>query len=91
MSSIKFKIFYAANAIGRKIGSTYTKSVKPLIEQFARRFGYNLNEEAFEKFFKSALPGAITGKGLDKLFKGFLMWLRSRDPVSSNRYESVCN
>ena len=57
-----------------------------MIEQLVRRFGGDLNEEAIEKFFKGALPGAITGKGLDKLFKAFLMWLRSQDPVSSHTY-----
>ena len=57
-----------------------------MIEQLVRRFGGDLNEEAIEKFFKAALPGAITGKGLDKLFKAFLMWLRSQDPVSSHTY-----
>ena len=76
------------SAIGKKIGSTYTKSVKPVIEQLVRRYGGDLHvsEEALEKFFKVALPGAITGKGLDKLFKAFLMWLRSQDPVSSHTY-----
>ena len=63
--------------------------MKPLIERFTKRFGSDLSEEAIEKFFKAALPAAITGKGLDEHFKAFLMWLRSRDPVSSNRYESV--
>ena len=42
--------------------------MKPLIEQFARQFGYDLNdhEETIEKFFKVALPGTITGKGLER-------------------------
>ena len=76
------------SAIGKKIGSTYTKSVKPVIERLVRQFGGDIrvSEKAFEKFFKVALPGAIIGKGLDKLFKAFLMWLQSQDPVSSHIY-----
>lgn len=73
--------FISATSIAKKIGSSYTKSIKPLIERIARRLP-NVANEVIEKFFREALPGAITGKGLDKLFKGFLRWLRSVDPVS---------
>lgn len=73
--------FISATTIGKKIGSSYTKSIKPLIERIAQRLP-NVANEVIEKFFRSALPGAIAGKGLDKLFKGFLRWLRSIDPVS---------